>query len=230
MKIADYNNKTAEAFFNDFIKQLKQYPLGGVPKRDLDCLIFFLLKKHNLILGTTNRDKAYSLNISETRFKSYLVDADAKFGKREPEASIKHIFSKLNDGESGVSVEGDTLTFFEDDPVVREDFVQDMKSAGFSTDTSFNSEIIKVKAANFLSFAHAKGYLADDKILGILNKDKADKNKIKTFKDAKKTGKDIMQDVLDILKKEEQFGIQTIAKLIDYTTDIANAKRNDGRK
>ena len=49
MNIAEYDGKTAAAFFNDFIGSLKQYPLGDVPKRDLDCLIFFLLKKHNLI-------------------------------------------------------------------------------------------------------------------------------------------------------------------------------------
>ena len=39
-----------------------------------------------------------------------------------------------------------------------------------------------------------------------------------------------MPDVLDILKKEEQLGIQTIVKLIDYTRDIANTKRNGENK
>ena len=228
IKDSDGEEKKA-AFFDDFMEKCKKYPLGSMPKRDLDCLIFFLLKKHGLIPGTTNRDKAYSLGISETKFKSYLVDADAKFGERDPEESIRRIFGKLNGGESGASVEGDTLVFVEEDPVVKADFSQAMKEAGFYTDTSFNSEIIKVKAASFLSFARAKGYLADDKILAILNTDKDDADKIQNFKDANKSMKDIMQDVFGILKGQEKFGIQTLAKLFTYVSGVVQAKHDGGR-
>lgn len=221
----EYAKNVPEDFFNGFIKEISKYPLGGMSKRDLDCLIFYLLKECELIPGDTNRESAYSLNISESKYKSYLVDSDAKFEKNhDQKASVERIFGKLKDGGSGVSVDGDTLVFFEDDPVVQADFVQDMKSAGFYADTSFNKELIRVKAVSFLLYARKKDRLNDKTVLAIFNKDKADKDKLETFVNSQKTAQDIMVDVFGILKRQENFGIKTIAELFGYAADVAKSK------
>ena len=217
--------ESAEAFGKDFLDKIKPYPFGSIPKRDMDCLIFFLLEKHGLVPGRTNRDKAYSLNISETKLKSYMVDANARHGKREQDASIERVFDALRSG-NGVSVEGDTLVFFEENPVVRADFVQGMKDMGFYTDSSFNNEIIKVKAASFLAFAIKKGSLSDSEILDVLNKGRTDGEKITDFKNANKSLKDVLQDSLDILKSHDKPGLPAIIELFSYATDIVNARSN----
>lgn len=224
----EYAKNVPEDFFNGFIKEISKYPLGGMSKRDLDCLIFYLLKECKLIPGEMNRDKAYNLKISESKYKSYLVDSDAKFvEKREEsdmEANVQQMFDHLANGDKNVSLEGDTLVFIEENSIVKDDFAYAMKKAGFYTDTSFNSEIIKVKAAGFLAFARSKGQLDDKKILEFLNKDKSDKEVLDDFFNEMKTPKEIMQDVFGILKSQENFGIKTIAELFGYAADVAKSK------
>lgn len=39
-----------------------------------------------------------------------------------------------------------------------------------------------------------------------------------------KTPKEVMQDVFGILKRQENFGIKTIADLFDYGTGVAQSK------
>lgn len=224
MTTEHYDDKTAAAFGREFIEHLKPYPFGGMPKRDLDCLIFSLLKAHDLIHGKMNRDKAYSLGISESKYKSLLVDSDAKFGgERKPEESVKKIFEKLGGNKPGVSLEGDTLVFVEEDYIVKDDFTYAMKEAGFYTDTSFNGEIIKVKAASFLAFASDKGYIGEDKILELLLKDKTDERQIETFKKSKKTWKDMAQDVFGILREHGAFDIHAFLDVGEYVAGVVKA-------
>ena len=229
MKLTEkYTAKTKEQFFDDFIGKISQYPFGGMPKRDLDCLIFFLLKKHGLIPGEMNRDRAYSLGISESKYKSLLVDSDAKFGgAHNIEESVQKIFGRLVGGGSGVSLEGDTLVFIEEDSVVKGDFAQAMKAAGLYTDTSFNSELIRVKAAGFLAFALERKYITEDEILALLLKDKSDEQYIETFKKSKKTGKDMICDVLDILADNGKFNLSTFFDIGKYIVGVIGAKLSD---
>lgn len=224
-----YAQNVPEDFFKEFIERLAPYPFGGMSKRDLDCLIFYLLRKHDLIPGEKNRDRAYSLNISETKYKSYIVDADAKYGRRDMENNVKSIFGRLKNGEPGISVEGDTLVFIEDDPVVREDFMQDLKSEGFCPDSSFNEELVKVNAASFLLYAYRKGLLDDKKVIEIFNKDKADKDRIKTIVNSKKTPKDIVADVFGIFENHGSSLIETVAALLKYVPGIVSAKSDKGK-
>lgn len=198
--------------------------MGSMSKRDLDCLIFYLFKKHDLIPGKMNRDKAYNLKIDEDKFTNFLKRSDSIYGERDMDASVQKVFEKLGNGKSGISSNGNTIEFIEEDPVVRADFAQDMKSAGFYTDTSFNKEIIRVKAVSFLLYAQAKGRLSEKKILEILKKGDTDKEVIKKFSDAQMSAKDIILGGFEILKKEKEFGIGMIAALFGYGADIATAK------
>lgn len=226
MKLTEkYTAKTKEQFFDEFIGKISQYPFGGMPKRDLDCLIFFLLKKYGMIPGEMNRDKAYSLGISESKYKSLLVDSDAKFGgAHDIEECVQKIFGRLAGGRSGVSLEGDTLVFIEEDSVVKDDFAQAMKAAGLYTDTSFNSELIRVKSAGFLAFALEREYITEDKIYALLVKNEIDENTIKKFKNSKKTGKDLIRDVFKILTDKGKFDLSTFSDIGTYVADVIKAK------
>lgn len=157
------SNRLYEKFFTDFFSEFKKFPFGSMPKRDLDCLIFHLLEKYNLAEGNTNREKAYNLNINETKLKSYIVDSNAKYGKRNQDENVSAVISKIKGGTK-VLVEGDCIVFFEENPVVKADFIQALKDEGFYTDTSFNKEIIKVRVSSFLAFSLSKNLLNTEKL------------------------------------------------------------------
>ena len=168
----------SNSFYKDivtnFLEEFQKFPFGSMPKRDLDCLIFYLFEKYKLIDGNSNRQKAYNLNISETKFKSYIIDSNAKYSKSNQEENLKIILSKLAD-ETKVSMDGDCLVFVEENPVIKADFVQSLKDEGFYTDSSFNNELVKVKIASFLSFALSKNLADKEKILKIINEANSEK-------------------------------------------------------
>ena len=64
------------------------------------------------------------------------------------------ILDKLK--SQNISYEDNWFIFAEENPVLREDFVQAMKNKGYYTDTSHNKEIIKVKAVAILDFLTEK--------------------------------------------------------------------------
>ena len=223
---SDNSNFLYKDIFTDFLEEFQKFPFGSMPKRDLDCLIFHLFEKYELIEGKSNRQKAYNLNISETKLKSYIIDSNAKYGKNRQEENLKIILSKLAD-ETKVSVDGDYLVFAEENPVIKADFVQSLKDEGFYTDSSFNNELVKVKIATFISFAFSKNITDKEKVLRIINEAKSEDEKITNFENSMKDYKDVAKYVLGILKEQEGFGIKTIVDLLYYGKNIVSAKINN---
>lgn len=210
-------------FFDGFFEEFQKYPFGSMAKRDLECLIFSLMEKINLIEGTNNRDKAYNLGINATRLNSYIVDANVKFEKKANEnESAQMILDKLKN--KNVTYEDSYFIFVEENPVFREDFIQAMKNKGFFTDTSHNKEIIKVKAIALLDF------LTDSSDVSVLKEliDKADFNddKLKNYFINQKNWKDIGKDLLGHLKDSEGDALKLLTTTAQYSFDFVKAKKN----
>ncbi|MGI5097750.1 hypothetical protein IZU27_09580 [Treponema socranskii] len=225
----DYGEKSDEKpfeyFSKDLFEELQKHPFGSMPKRDLDCLLFFLFEKHGLLEGKNNREKAQNLQINETRLKSYILDANAKYGKDEKAKNLVKLLQKMGDGTK-VSIDGDYLVFLEEDPVIKADFVQSLKDEGFYTDSSFNNELIKVKLSSFLCFAKNKGFLNNKKLLDIVKSDEKSTKLIKQFIDKNKNVKEMALGVLKIIQAQNGFGIGTFISLFEYGKDIIKAKIN----
>lgn len=218
------SNRLYKEFFMDFFSEFKKFPFGSISKRDLECLIFHLFAKYNLAEGNTNREKAYNLNISETKLKSYIVDSNVKYGKRNQDESVSAVISKIKGGTK-LLVEGDCIVFFEENPVVKADFIQALKDEGFYTDTSFNKEIIKVRVSSFFAFSLSKNLLNTEKLIEIINSEKTEKEKIKEFENINKSAKEIMADIFEILKKQEKLNIKTFIELFSYGKEVSAAKQ-----
>lgn len=219
------NGKSLECFSRDLFEELQKHPFGSMPKRDLDCLLFFLFEKHGLLKGKTNREKAQNLQINETRLKSYILDANAKYGTDKKTENLAKLLKKMGD-DTKVAIDGDYLVFLEEDPVVKADFVQSLKDEGFYTDSSFNNELIKVKLSSFLCFAKNKNLLNNKKLLDIVKSDEKSTKLIKKFIDENKSVKEIIGDVMGILKEKKALDIRVFISLFEYGKDIFTAKIN----
>lgn len=75
-----------------------------------------------------------------------------------------------------------------------------------------------------MSFALAKKMVKTEKLLDILNSGKSEQDKITSFENANKDGRQIAKDVLGILKSQDSFGIKAIADLISYGNELLSAK------
>jgi len=219
------SGKSLEGFSRDLFEELQKHPFGSMPKRDLDCLLFFLFEKHGLLKGNTNREKAQNLQINETRLKSYILDANAKYGTDKKTENLAKLLKKMGD-DTKVAIDGDYLVFLEEDPVVKADFVQSLKDEGFYTDSSFNNELIKVKLSSFLCFAKNKNLLNNKKLLDIVKSDEKGTKLIKKFIDENKSVKEIIGDVMGILKEKKALDIRVFISLFEYGKDIFTAKIN----
>ena len=222
MNIKDGNKETfKQDFFDGFFNEFKKYPFGSMSKRDLECLIFSLMDENGLIEGSNNRDKAYNLGINTTRLNSYMVDANVKFGKKADENSITEmILNKLQ--SKSVSYEDNCFIFAEENPVLREDFIQAMKNKGYYTDTSHNKEIIKVKAVAILDFLTDS---KDTKLLKELsNKTEFENQKLKDYFISQKSWKDIAKDVFEILKDSDGDAIKLLMAAAQYSSEFVKAK------
>ncbi len=197
----DYSAETAKEFCTELFEELQKHPFASMPKRDSDCLLFFLLEKRGLIPGKNNWEKAKSLGINETKLKSYILDSHAKYGKEdneEKENNLNALLNKIKNDSSKVSIDGDYLIIPEENPIIKADFIQSLKEEGFYTDGSFNNELIKVKVASFLSFIAMKGllepkHLTDNMALS--------KEELKMVNDFSKTLKSESRLPIDIAKK-----------------------------
>ncbi|UTD12419.1 hypothetical protein HO345_05230 [Treponema denticola] len=217
------SGKSLEGFSRDLFEELQKHPFGSMPKRDLDCLLFFLFEKHGLLKGKTNREKAQNLQINETRLKSYILDANAKYGTDKKTENLAKLLKKMGD-DTKVAIDGDYLVFLEEDPVVKADFVQSLKDEGFYTDSSFNNELIKVKLSSFLCFAKNKNLLNNKKLLDIVKSDEKSTKLIKKFIDEDTNLKEMALGILKIIQAQNGFGISTFISLFEYGKDIFTAK------
>jgi hypothetical protein len=116
-----------------------------MPKRDMDCLLFHLLRKHALIGDGANRTIAAALGINETKVKSYLTDSHYKYEDDAIEHNVMQIVTGLCCGTIKPVFEDSSYSFIIENPVVKGDFETRLKQMGLFADTSFNKEVVKIK-------------------------------------------------------------------------------------
>ena len=144
-------------------------------------------------------------------------------GKKSDENPVTTIIlDKLK--SQNISYEDNWFIFAEENPVLREDFVQAMKNKGYYTDTSYNKEIIKVKAVAILDFLTEK---KDENLLKQLaSKADFENQKLKDYFISQKTWKDISKDLFVILKESEKDAIKLLMTAAQYSLELLKAKRN----
>ena len=152
-----------------------------------------------------------------------MVDSNIKFGKKSDENSVATIILDKQKSQN-ISYEDNWFIFAEENPVLREDFIQAMKNKGYYTDTSYNKEIIKVKAVAILDFLTEK---KDKNLLAQLaSKADFENQKLKDYFISQKTWKDISKDLFVILKESEKDAIKLLMTAAQYSLELLQAKRN----
>lgn len=169
-------------FTEIFLDKFLQNGFGTLPKREIEILIFHLLnKKSSFFHDKSNYAMANILKISETKIKSLKAEANLKYQRLEHKTALREIAEDLFKNNSiHYELYDDVIQFYLEDPALMREFEFAVKQLGYSTDTSFNREIVKVKNVVFLDIFIKNFDDTESKFLEIA------KEKIKHEKDLKR--------------------------------------------
>jgi hypothetical protein len=202
------NTAIKAAFFDELFTELKKYPFGSMPKRDMDCLLFHLLRRHALINGT-NHTIAAGLGINETRVKSYHMDSHYKYEQDTKDRNVMQIVTDLCNGTIKFVFENSWYSFVIENPVVKTDFETKLKEMGFFADTSFNKEVVKIKDNVMLAFLLEQSAVRglDDSLYNAIASKAADQEAaVLNYKNKHASPREKAKEILKLVIKNIPYG------------------------
>lgn len=173
IEITDY-----EAFAKDFINEYLHRGLGALGKRDIDILVMHLLETHGNTRMKGNQDLSVALQTDVSTIKLLRYKAKLRYPPAEEkfvERDFLYILARaLFEADKG------RLVFIIEDSFVRNVIQGQLKAQGALFDSSYNSEIFKVRIEhlapilkNFYGITIAESFVAK------MHKVIADESKLK---------------------------------------------------
>lgn len=134
--------KNNKQFAIDFINEYNTRGFGSMNKNDFEVLIFNLLKKHGSLKEKTNHEISLSLQIPENKVKRLAYESDLRYGSLTPEHIQKEFFKIIS--RSKLKGHLSKIEFIIENKFIRTSIDAQLKSLGHYSDSSFNSEIIRI--------------------------------------------------------------------------------------
>jgi len=140
-------------FSEKFLTKFLENGFGSLSKREIEIFIFHLLyNESSFFVDKSNYEMANALMISESRVKSLKAEANLKYQHKSHKDALREIADIfLVYQKNHPDIIGDELQFSLEDPVLQREFAYAVKQLGYTTDTSFNREIVKVKGSVFFN-------------------------------------------------------------------------------
>ena len=125
-------------FSEEFLTRFLSPGFGTMPKREIEILIFhLLLHKTDAFTGLSNYDVSNELKISESKVKSFKIEASLKYQQKVHQDALMEIarlFFEYN--KTKPALEGDNVVFALEDPVLKREFEHAVKGLGYYLDHS----------------------------------------------------------------------------------------------
>jgi hypothetical protein len=132
-----------EAFARDFIEEYLSRGLGALGKRDIDILVMHLLERHADIRMKGNQELSIALQTDVSTIKSLRYKAKLRYPPTDPAfvaADFLYVLARAQfEAEKG------RLVFIIEDAFIRNVIQGQLKKQGALYDSSFNSELFKVR-------------------------------------------------------------------------------------
>ncbi len=147
----ELEDELKENFAEDFLSLYLERGFGTMPKREIDILIFHLLKKHKYIKSNVVFEIANKLMITDTKVNSLLIETSLKYEQGENLNILKRVMEKLKDSKFDYINETSKKIKIElDNPVERRSFENLFKSQNIIVDYSFNRNILSIPLSDFI--------------------------------------------------------------------------------
>jgi len=136
-------------FIDKFLGEYLNRGFGSMSKRDIDVLVMYLLMDLTDLNDESNFNLSIKLKLTETKIKNLKYEANLKYSK-SLEDKIKNEFLELL-GKAKLQVIGKEtwISIVVEDTFLRSAIKAKVKENGSFTDSSFNSEIVKIGTDDF---------------------------------------------------------------------------------
>lgn len=155
-----------EQFALEFMEEYNRRGFGSMNKNDFEVLIFNLLKKYGSLHKLSNHEISLSLQIPETKVKRLSYESDLRYGNLTDE-DIREEFFKIV-LKSKLKGHLNKIEFIIENKFIRSSIDAQLKKLGHFSDSSFNTEVIKVNLESFAALL--EHYYPEKAIQAILEK------------------------------------------------------------
>jgi hypothetical protein len=145
-----------QGFTEDFLDIYLSNGLGSAPKREIDILVMNLLMKYADLSRESNHYLSILLQLPESRVKRLRYEARLKYPPDTEYIQREFLFVLANAQFEGlnrdeIDIENVQIIFVMEDNYLRYAIQGRLKEKGMFADTSFNSEIIKIKCGSLVN-------------------------------------------------------------------------------
>ena len=205
MKIND-----KELFSTEFIDIYAKKGFGSMNKSDFETMIFNLLRKYGNLKDKSNYEISIELQIPEAKVRKLAYESDLKYAQLTEEKIRIEFFNIV--AKSKFRGDLNKVEFVIENKFIRTSISAQLKKIGHYSDSSFNSEIIRIHIDSFIDLLE---YYYPDKAVEKILKDC--KDSVKKDKDSTEiTFKSILKKFIDGIST--QAGKKTVDLGVAYFT------------
>ena len=151
IRIEDY-----EGFTQEFLNVYLANGMGSTTKRAIDILVMNLLMKYADLSRESNHNLSILLQLSESSVKRLRYEARLKYPPDNEYIQREFLFVLANaqfeaENRDEIDIENVQIIFVMEDNYLRYAIQGRLKEKGMFADTSFNSEIIKIKCGSLVN-------------------------------------------------------------------------------
>lgn len=152
---------TSKTFKAEFLENYMSVSVGALSKKDTDALVMHLLDKYGIEDGVPlatypNQEVSALLRIPASKVRQLRYEAGLKYGGRVEDQAKAKLLLALS--RSVLEVESKIVCLVIEDALAKNWLQGQLKNNGLIFDHSFNTEIVKVKAAGLF---HVLGQVFD---------------------------------------------------------------------
>lgn len=204
------------AFVDEFLQEYLSRGFGSLSKREIDVLMMHLLMTYADLNSMGNFNLSLALKLSETKIKNLRYEANLKYLKdTSADEIIETAFvGLLMTAELKSDKQTTWIMLSIEDSYLKHAIQAKIKSRGSFTDSSFNSEIVKICTDDF-------AYLFDEVCKDEQEKDALANELAKLVKDQEKVDfKKLVNLFLESAAKSagDEVGKRSIAVIADFFT------------
>lgn len=138
-----------KSFADDFIRQYLRAGLGSMSKRDVEILVYHLLRQNGYFNSQSLYDQSIQLKISESKLRNLIYEVELRYEHRGPAYINKGILMLIQKAYFKSNDDG-FIMFAVEDKYLQSALNARLKKLGAFSDTSFNKEIISVPVDAFI--------------------------------------------------------------------------------
>ena len=136
-------------FVKEFLEEYLSRGFGSMSKRDIDVLLMHLLMKHTDLSDENNFNLSIRLKLTETKVKNLKYEANLKYTDSLEDNIKEEFLSLLSKAKLQIIGKETWISVIVEDTFLRNAIKAKVKENGSFTDSSFNSEIVKISVDDF---------------------------------------------------------------------------------